>query len=89
MARRTNSQASPRQTSPQRRQNPAPVAALRRGVPASETNLTRQERALLPDPDWVTEDDADAIISMRRLRRPGRTYTLDEVMHRLGYDVAR
>jgi hypothetical protein len=65
------------------------VAALRRGVPASETNLTRQERALLPDPDWVTEDDADAIISMRRLRRPGRTYTLDEVMHRLGYDVAR
>jgi hypothetical protein len=83
MARRTNSQASPR------RRNPAPATALRQGIPAGETNLTRRERALLPDPDWVTEDDADAIISMRRLRRPGRTYTLDEVMHRLGYDVAR
>jgi hypothetical protein len=62
---------------------------MREGVPADQTNLTPQERALLPDPDWVTEDDADVIISLRRLRRPGRTYTLDEVMHRLGYDVAR
>ncbi|MDP2997255.1 MAG: hypothetical protein Q8N47_07195 [Bryobacterales bacterium] len=87
MARRTNSQASP-QAGPRRR-NPAPAADLRQGLPVSKTNLTQQERALLPDPDWVTEDDADAIISMRRLRRPGRTYTLDEVMHRLGYDVAR
>ena len=89
MARRANSQASPRQTSPVRRPNPATATTPRRGVPVGETNLTPQERALLPDPDWVTEDDADAIISMRRLRRPGRTYTLDEVMHRLGYDVAR
>jgi hypothetical protein len=88
MARRANSQASP-PAGPRRRRNPAPATALRQGIPASETNLTLQERALLPDPDWVTEDDADAIISMRRLRRPGRTYTLDEVMHRLGYDVAR
>jgi hypothetical protein len=80
MARGTNSKASP-QTGPRRRRNPAPATDLRRGIPVSETNLTRQERALLPDPDWVTEDDADAIISMRRLRRPRRTYTLDEVMH--------
>ena len=28
-------------------------------IPASETNLTVKERAMLPDPDWVTEDDAD------------------------------
>lgn len=88
MARRAESKAKPR-----RRRNPALMtrhaAAVREGIPADQTNLTPQERALLSDPDWVTEDDADIIISLRRLRRPGRTYSLDEVMHRLGYDVAR
>lgn len=88
MARKTNLQVKPR-----RRRNPQSAvrqaAVAREGIPAGQTNLTAEERALLSDPDWVTEDDADTIISLRRLRRPGRTYTLDEVMHRLGYDVAR
>jgi hypothetical protein len=88
MAHKAESKAKPR-----RRRNPELAVRharpMREGVPADQTNLTPQERALLPDPDWVTEDDADVIISLRRLRRPGRTYTLDEVMHRLGYDVAR
>jgi hypothetical protein len=62
------------------------VAALRRGVPAGETNLTSQERALLPDPDWVTEDDADYIIGMRG-EREGKPIPLAEVLKRYGYRV--
>ena len=88
MARKAESKARPR-----RRRNPELAVRharpAREGIPADQTNLTAKERALLSDPDWVTEDDADVIISLRRLGRPGRTYTLDEVMHRLGYDVAR
>ena len=84
MARRTNSHASP-QAGPRRR-NPALVAAPRQGVPSGETNLTSQERALLPDPDWVTEDDADYIIGMRG-EREGKPIPLAEVLKRYGYRV--
>jgi hypothetical protein len=35
-------------------------------VRADRFKLTDEERALLPDPDWVTEDDADAIVAKRR-----------------------
>jgi hypothetical protein len=35
-------------------------------VPAERFNLTTKERAMLADPDWITEDDADAIIVARR-----------------------
>jgi len=37
-----------------RRRNPP-------GIPVEETNLTAEERALLPDPTIVTEDDADFV----------------------------
>jgi hypothetical protein len=39
--------------------------------PTSELNLTKEEIAMLPDPDWVTEDDADAIMSLRSIREGG------------------
>lgn len=39
--------------------------------PASELNLSPEEIALLPDPNWVTEDDADAIIGLREEREGG------------------
>jgi hypothetical protein len=84
MARRTSSQASP-QAGPRRR-NPAPATALRQGIPASRFNLTPQERALLPDPDWVTEDDADYIIGMRG-EREGKPIPLAKVLKRYGYRV--
>jgi len=42
-----------------------PKARGRGGVPAEATNLSPVERVLLPDPDSVTEDDADAIIALR------------------------
>jgi hypothetical protein len=37
-------------------------------IPVEATNVSQRERALLPDPRWVTEDDADAIMAARRRR---------------------
>ena len=82
----------PRTTSRrQLRNNPVPVAArrprkLREGIPAEQTNLTPAERALLPDPDWVTEDDADAIIGMRRERNE-KAIPFDKTLKLYGYRV--
>ena len=39
--------------------------------PASELKLIEAEIALLENPDWVTEDDADAIMSLRSEREGG------------------
>ena len=68
-----------------KRKAPAPAHATGRvpGRPASEFNLSAEERALLPDPDRVTEDDADAIIAHRRESQPD--IPLDEVLKRRGY----
>ena len=46
---------------------------LRIAIPADETNLMPEERAGLPDPGRVTEDDGDAIISHRRMRAGKRS----------------
>ena len=62
------------------------LAAVAAAVPADETNLTAAERALLPDPDWVTEDDADFIIGMRG-ERQGKPIPLAKVLKRYGYRV--
>ena len=37
----------------------------------------------------ITEDEADAIISERRMRRAGRMIPLEEATRRLGYDLGR
>ncbi len=85
MARKAESKAKPR-----RRRNPElavrHAAAAREGIPADQTNLTPQERALLPDPDWVTEDDADYIIGMRG-EHQGKPIPLAKVLKRYGYRV--
>ncbi len=60
------------------------LGRFRNRIPVTETNLTSAERALLPDPDWVTEDDADAIIGMRRARTE-RPIPLEKVLKRCGY----
>jgi hypothetical protein len=49
--------------------------------------LTTAERALLPDPSWVTEDDADFIISRRRQFES--TVSLETVLKRYGYTRRR
>ena len=71
------------------RSNPGAVVKGRPGrfrkrIPVTETNLTPTERALLPDPDCVTEDDADAIIGMRR-GRTEKPIPLEKVLKRYGY----
>ena len=55
------------------------------GLPASKLNLTPGERAMLPDRDWVTEDDADAIVGLRRLKTQ-RPIPLEEALKQLGLD---
>ena len=69
-----------------------PVQPVRRNVaanhaggrPSVELNLTKEEIAMLPDRDWVTEDDADAIVSSRRAAE--RKYSpIDDVLRRLGH----
>lgn len=52
--------------------------------PSAELNLTKEEIAMLPDPDWVTEDDADAIVSARRAAE-GKYSPIDDVLRRLGH----
>ena len=54
-------------------------------MPVAQTNLTPAERALLADPNYVAEDEADVIISERRSRRGGRMISLEEARKRLGY----
>jgi hypothetical protein len=54
--------------------------------PASDFNLTAEERKMLPDPSQVTEDDADAIIGLRR-ERSEKPVTLNKVLKRYGYRV--
>ncbi len=52
------------------------------------TNITPEERKLLADPDWVTEDEADIIIGLRR-ERSGKPVPFDEVAKRYGYQRRR
>ena len=65
---------------------PATTATADGGRPASDFNLTAEERAMLPDPSQVTEDDADAIIGNRR-ERSEKPVRLDKVLKRHGYRV--
>jgi len=51
--------------------------------PSSEFNLTANERALLKDPDWMTEDEADLIIALRREAEGGEV-PLEDVLARYG-----
>jgi len=57
------------------------------GIPVEETNLTPAERALLPDPGIVTEDDADFITGHRR--RNERPIPLAKVLLRYGVERRR
>jgi hypothetical protein len=53
-------------------------------LPSSKLKLTPEEIALLPDPRWVTEDDADAIVC-RRQEAEGKYSPVDDVLRRLGH----
>jgi hypothetical protein len=59
-------------------------------IAVERTNLTAKERALLPDPQWVTEDDADAITMMREEKKAGeRSYSLEQVLREYGLTLER
>ena len=63
---------------------------IEKRIPVEGTNLTAKERALLPDPNWFTEDDADAIMSMRAFKQArGRSYSLEEVLRENGISLER
>ena len=63
-----------------RHADPAGAHGPQKRVPANRFKLTTEERAALPDPNWVTEDDADFIVGMRRKRDSGNNISLEEVL---------
>ena len=52
--------------------------------PASDFDLTPEEIAVLPDPRWVTEDDADAIVCARR-EKGSAPIPLKKLLKNLGH----
>ena len=57
--------------------------------PSADFELTTEERGLLADPDWITEDEADDIISLRESRSGRKRIPLDDVLKRYGHRVVR
>jgi hypothetical protein len=55
--------------------------------PSSDFKLSKEEIALLADPAWVTEDEADAIICLRREREDGEPIPFEEVLKEFGYRI--
>jgi hypothetical protein len=51
--------------------------------PVAETNLAAEERRRLPQPDVVTEDDADAVVARRRSAE--KVIPLETVLKRYSY----
>jgi hypothetical protein len=52
--------------------------------PSSQFKLTAKERALLKDPDWMTEDEADLILAMRSEAEGGKNIPFEEWFARHG-----
>ncbi len=48
-------------------------------------DLTPEERASLEEPDFITEDEADIIVSNRRINEPGPSISLEELFAEVGY----
>ena len=49
-------------------------------------SLSDRERAILRDPDFMTEEEADIIMVMRAEREPGKSSTLKEVLRENGLE---
>jgi hypothetical protein len=73
---------------PEEPQDFAHIDSERYRLRASEVKLSPEERALLNDPDWVDEDDADLIICLRREKEEGNRYQpFDEYLKERGITV--
>jgi hypothetical protein len=47
--------------------------------------LTPAERATLKDPDFITEDEADILVSDRRMKEPGKWISAEELFAETGH----
>ena len=56
--------------------------------PSAEFVLTPDEIALLADPNWISEDEADVIIGNRR-ERTETPIPLEKALAKLGYPLDR
>ena len=66
-----------------KRKTHSPVEAR----PSSDFNLSQEERALLQDPEYVTEDEADMIICLRREKEGGKPIPIEEALKRRGFRI--
>jgi hypothetical protein len=56
-------------------------------LPSSAVDLTAKERAFLKDPDWIDEDESDALIAMRReAEEEDQAIPFEEVLEEFGYE---
>lgn len=59
-------------------------------ISSQGVDLSAAERKLLQDPNWITEDEADAIVADRIYRREGRRAgPLREYLRKRGITVDR
>jgi hypothetical protein len=52
-------------------------------------NLSPEERAILKDQDFITEDEADIIMSHRAMNEPGESIPYEEVLAEAGIPLRR
>ena len=63
---------------------------IKHRTPADGVDLSAAERKLLQDPDWITEDEADAIMAERIYQREaGRAKPLRDYLRERGITVGR
>lgn len=61
-----------------------PLRNVPASIPVEQTNLTIEERALLPNPTVLTEDDADALTVIRKEMRNAPTIPWEEYLKKHG-----
>jgi hypothetical protein len=79
---------------PSKRKNASQAASLadldaeHQRVRSSSVNLTPAERKLLSDPDWINEDEADAITAKRlEQSEKGKEIPIDEYLRSCGRQI--
>ena len=66
----------------------AEIDATRERIPSSVVALTAAECQCLKDPDWIDEDEADVIVSMRREQEEGHlARPIREILRERGIKV--
>ena len=59
-----------------------------RRLPASAVDLSDQERRFLKDPNWIDEDESDALLAMRCIEEEeGQAILFEDVLDEFGYGL--